>query len=89
VLSAILPFLIMSHSSLKEDIVPVDTGKVRSTLDKLPIFTWKYKGSNTKHIGPMAEQFRDLFGVGDGITLNPVDLFGVMLSTVKEMSANA
>ncbi len=33
----------------------------------------------------MAEQFRDIFGVGDGVTLSLFDVMGVMLGAMKEL----
>lgn len=80
-----LPFLMASSRKLKEDIEPLDTN-VTKKLKKLNIYTWKYIGDKVKHVGPMAEEFKETFGVGDGVTLNPVDLFGVMLAATKEMA---
>lgn len=48
--------------------------------------TWNYKGDETKHMGPMAEDFREKFGIGDGVTLNPVDMFGVMMKSNQELA---
>lgn len=79
--------MFFSSSKLKEDIEPVDS--VTDKLKTLPIYRWKYKGDKNAHIGPMAEDFQKTFGVGDGVTLNPIDLFGVMLASMKEMSSHA
>ena len=89
-LAGALPWATMFASSrtLKERIVPVE-GTVAAKLSTLPIYKWSYKGDKTRHLGPMAEEFRDTFGVGDGMTLHPIDLFGVMLASMKDVVAHA
>jgi hypothetical protein len=73
----------ISHSSLKENIAPADG--ILDKLERMHINTWHYKGDAVKHVGPMAEQFHELFGVGDGVTLNLVDVMGVLLGAMKEL----
>lgn len=75
---------LFSHSSLKKDIVPAE--EILAKLQSLPIFRWKYKSEEVSHIGPMAEDFQRIFQVGDGVTLHPFDLLGVILGAVKELS---
>lgn len=59
---------------------------VSEKVADLNVPTWNYKGDDTMHMGPMAEDFRDTFGIGDGVTLNPVDMFGVMMKSNKELA---
>lgn len=73
--------------TIKEDIKLVKS--VREVLKKLPIYTWKYKGEKTTHMGPMAQHFKKIFGIGDGKTIAPVDAIGVLLASGKEAIANA
>src|SRR5438093_22373 len=51
---------------------------------------WRYKpetGLGTQpHIGPYAEDFQAAFGVGDGVTINPIDAIGVCLAAIKALS---
>jgi hypothetical protein len=75
---------IMSSRDLKEDIEPA-TGFL-SKLKDLPMFTWKYKGDTVKHIGPMAQDFHETFGVGDGMTLQYGDMLSVIMGGLKEMA---
>ncbi len=75
---------LISHSSFKENIAPAI--KILDKLKQLQINTWHYKGDSVKHIGPMAEQFRELFGVGDGVTINLIDVVGVLLGSMKELA---
>lgn len=75
---------LISHSSFKENIEPATS--VLAKLAQLKINTWHYKGDAVKHIGPMAEQFREVFNVGDGVTINLADMLGVLLGAVKELA---
>lgn len=75
---------LISHSSTKENIAPAE--KMREKLERLRINTWQYKGESIQHIGPMAEQFHEVFGVGDGMTINVFDVMGVILGVLQEMS---
>lgn len=86
-LIGILPYLgIMSDRNMKTDIAPVAAKDVLARLDALPIFRWKYKGDATPHLGPMAQDFQAAFGVGDGRTINLVDVVGVMLASQKGLA---
>lgn len=77
-----------SHSSLKENVEPVDGEEVLEKLDNLDINRWNYKAqdASVEHIGPMAEDFYATFGVGDNpYTISAVDPAGVALAAVKEL----
>ena len=76
----------MSHSSLKTNIAPVENESILDGLRKLNINRWTYKGEETTHIGPMAEEFHHIFGVGDGVTIELVDVMGVLLGAAKEIA---
>jgi hypothetical protein len=75
-----------SDRGMKEDIRPVRT-RVSRALRRLPISTWRYKGDDTRHIGPMAQDFQKQFGVGDGKRIHLVDVMGVLLSSMKDLIA--
>lgn len=81
------PYIGMAFSdkNMKEDIEEPKKSeqKVISGLKKLNLHKWKYKGDKTTHFGPMAQEFKRLFGVGDGKTLHPADVFGVALTAAK------
>ena len=72
-----------SHSSLKDNITPAEGRDTLERLKTLDVNRWRYKGENVTHIGPMAEDFKRVFGVGDGYSLNIIDLAGVLLSAIK------
>lgn len=85
------PYVAMAASSreLKEDIEEIDDETVSKKLKELPLYTWKYKGDDTTHFGPIAEEFKDKFGVGDGKTIHLADVMGIILATQKESLAHA
>lgn len=82
----VAPFF--SDENMKYDVKPVK-GSINERLKKLPINKWKYKGETTTHLGPMAQAFKKAFGIGDGKTLHPADIMGVVLASQKEAIAHA
>jgi len=82
---AIFPFL--SDRDSKKNIKPIKKG-ILYKLKKLPISTWSYKDDPEEiiHIGPMAQDFYELFGGDDDRTIHPVDVAGVTLGAVKELA---
>lgn len=74
---------LFSDENMKEDISPANEHDVAKNLKSLPIMNWKYKGDSTTHIGPMAQEFSKRFGVGDGHTIHPIDVMGVLLASRK------
>lgn len=80
-----LPFL--SDRDSKKNIKPIKKG-ILYKLKRLPISTWSYKDDpdGTIHIGPMAQDFYELFGGDDDKTIHPVDVAGVTLGAVKELA---
>lgn len=67
-----------------------DAGNVLDKIASLPIERWQYKpeiGVGVEpHIGPYAEDFHDAFGVGDGKTIAFIDMMGVMLKGLQELT---
>jgi hypothetical protein len=95
-------FAAMSHSALKENKQPVGPllDKLDSLDVERWNYKPEFEGKTFAmgqdvfahapagpHIGPYAEQFAELFEVGDGKTINPVDAVGVCLGMIKEMKA--
>lgn len=80
---------LISDENVKHDVSEVDTTNILQKFKELRIDTWRYneeQGLGTdKHIGPMAQEFQRVFGVGDGKTINPVDVCGVLLAAQKAM----
>lgn len=52
-------------------------------LQKLPIRRYRYKGTQEEHYGPTAEEFRDVYRIGEGDGLGAMDLAAVTALAVK------
>ena len=91
---------IMSDENQKEDIRPL--GKGESVLDRLrdmEMSSWQYRPDSPAydggqpHIGPMAQDVRGAFGIGNGTSIPAgvptngqyPDAFGLTLAAVKEL----
>ena len=58
-------------------------------IEKLPVMQWNYKSDNPdiKHIGPVAQDFYTLFGLGnDNKSISSIDPSGIALIGIKELS---
>ena len=77
-----------SDVNAKTAIVPVNTQAVLSQIMQLPISQWQYKDSQgVNHIGPMAQDFRAAFGLGDSDTqISTLDTSGVALAAIKALA---
>ena len=69
-----------------------DLGEAPVVLDRLEgldLRRWRYREGldQAEHIGPMAEDWRDHLGLGDGRTIHVIDALGVALRAVQELSA--
>ena len=79
-----------SDVNRKRDFVPVAGEDVLARLRRLPISTWTYKTepSGVRHMGPMAQDFKAAFGLGnDDKTIGTVDADGVALAAVQALEA--
>lgn len=76
----------VSDKNKKHNIKVLDGQQLLKNLDALPITQWRYKGSTDWHIGPMAQDFKALFKVGDDDkAITTVDAGGVALAVVKQL----
>ena len=78
-----------SSRELKNEIATVDPKDVLNRLASLPISEWTLKtdAKETRHIGPMAEDFYKLFNVGtDEKHISVTDANGVALSAIKGLA---
>lgn len=57
-------------------------------LSRLSIKVWRYRKDidpmQRIHIGPMADQWRDIMGIGDGVTIDHIDAIGILIRAVQE-----
>ena len=81
-------WLTASHSSYKENLEQVDGSEILDKLSQLDIKRWNYKSQDESvaHISPLAEDFYELFNVGDNDhTISTIDPSGVALAAIKEL----
>jgi hypothetical protein len=79
----------MSDRNAKENFATVNTGDVLARVAALPLSTWNYKSQDTavRHIGPMAQDFKAAFGVGESDTgITTIDADGVALAAIQGLS---
>ena len=74
-----------SSRSLKTAFEAIDPLAVLDKVADLPVQGWRYKveDASTRHIGPVAEDFQRLFGLGDGESIGTVDANGVALAAIQ------
>lgn len=68
--------------------VSVNGYEVLEKLAALPISTWNYKWDppSVRHLGPMAQDFKATFGLGDDDrTINMVDANGVVMVAIQAL----
>jgi hypothetical protein len=81
---------VASDRSLKTDIQEVDLSNIIDKFRTLPIYTWRYKNDLEQlHLGPMAQDMKEIFGVGDGKTIALVDVMGLLMLLGKVVTHDA
>ncbi|NEZ04104.1 tail fiber domain-containing protein [Wenzhouxiangella sp. XN201] len=76
-----------SSRALKQDIADLNGQELLTKLDELPVHEWSYiKDPDSRHIGPMAEDFYDVFGLGTSNKhISTTDMAGIALGAVKAL----
>lgn len=72
----------------KRDIVAVDPRKILEKLTALPISTWARKTdpAAVRHMGPMAQDFAAIFGLGDDErSISTLDMAGVSMAAIQAL----
>lgn len=75
-----------SSRALKENIVAVDGREVLDRLVAIPVAEWTFHSdeAGTRHLGPMAEDFRTAFGLGsDERHIGLMDATGVAMAAIQ------
>lgn len=77
-----------SDRNAKEEFRSVDPRAVLEKVTSLPLSEWQFKGApETRHIGPMAQDFHAAFGVGpDDRHIATVDADGVALAAIQGLN---
>lgn len=81
-------YLLSSDRDLKEDVAAVDGAGLLDRIAALPVSQWAYKAEpGVRHVGPMAQDFRAAFGLGDDDRrIDVVDAAGVSLAGVQALT---
>ncbi len=77
-----------SDRNLKENFELLDGESMIEKIKALEVTTWNYKkdGKGISHIGPMAQDFYRIYGLGSNdISISTVDGIGVALATIKAL----
>jgi hypothetical protein len=80
----------LSDRRVKTAIAPTDPRAVLDRLVAMPVSEWSYitQGTGVRHIGPMAQDFKAAFGVGENDTsISTVDADGVALAAIQGLNA--
>jgi hypothetical protein len=80
--------LCVSDRNQKKNIAPVDAAAILEKVGRLPISSWTYlkEPADVRHLGPMAQDFRASFGLGDDDrTYFAVDAQGVALAAIQAL----
>ncbi|TDR23778.1 tail fiber domain-containing protein [Marinicella litoralis] len=78
-----------SDVNSKENIFAVNPTEILQKVVDLPISVWNYKfdSDNVKHLGPMAQDFYKLFGLGSREDkIASLDSTGVALASIKALA---
>ena len=77
-----------SSRKLKTGFEAVDSAEILQKVSELPVTSWRYRDDDTasKHIGPVAEDFQRLFGLGDEETISTIDIDGVALAAIQGLT---
>lgn len=77
-----------SDKNQKENFTDIDSEELLKKISALPISRWNYKDEDetVTHIGPVAQDFYALFGVGaDDISISTIDPAGIALAAIQEL----
>ncbi|MFL5763725.1 MAG: tail fiber domain-containing protein [Bacteroidia bacterium] len=79
----------VSDRNKKENFKETDPEEILSKITGLKIRNWSYRSQsrNIRHIGPMAQDFYRLFGVGENnITITGIDMDGVVIAGIQALN---
>ena len=79
-----------SSREIKRDLEPAEPAELLRTLRDLPLYSWSYKHDRepVRHLGPMAEDFFQAFGLGpDDAHISPSDTSGLALAAIQALAA--
>ncbi|MEO6131718.1 MAG: tail fiber domain-containing protein, partial [Saprospiraceae bacterium] len=79
-----------SDVNLKDNIKQVDGREILDKISLLEVSQWEYKNTPVRetHIGPMAQQFKQIFGLGleaEDKSISTIDPAGIALIGIQEI----
>jgi Chaperone of endosialidase len=77
-----------SSRAFKDNFEELSNSEILSKLSQLNIQKWKYKGTDETHIGPIAEEFKELFNLGvkgDNEHIGTIDTSGIALKAIQAL----
>ena len=77
-----------SSRAIKNIHGSMDGKDALSMMAKLDVGLWEYleDPDATPHVGPYAEDFKEVTGLGDGVSIDIRDLLGIVMAGVKELA---
>ena len=78
----------LSDRNAKQDFRSINLGQILDKVLSLPLSEWSYKSdTETRHIGPMAQDFFAAFQVGtDDRHIAPIDEGGVAFAAIQALN---
>jgi hypothetical protein len=78
-----------SDRNAKQNFAAVNSSQILERVAELPLSEWSYKDdATTRHIGPMAQDFRAAFRIGtDDKHIAPIDEGGVALAAIQALNS--
>jgi hypothetical protein len=80
-----------SSKTFKDNIQTLNGQDILNKISSLPIDEWSYdnEGPDVRHIGPFAEDFYSIFGVGnDNMHISTIDPAGIALVGIQALNRN-
>ena len=79
----------ISDRNAKENFIEIDPEEHLKKIAKLPVFKWNYIGKSEWHMGPMAQDFKYIFKLGDNNDkmITTQEMEGVTIVAVKALEA--
>lgn len=81
-------WLTLSDRNKKENLVLLDPMDYLEKLSDIEVYQWNYiaQDSSIRHIGPMAQDFYSVFGIGvDSTRISTVDFDGINMLLIKAL----
>jgi trimeric autotransporter adhesin len=77
-----------SDRNAKQGFAPVSSAQILDKVLQLPVSEWSYKDDpTTRHLGPVAQDFRSLFEIGtDEKHIAPIDEGGVAFAAIQGLN---